>query len=98
MELTLLGKSYKVGKLDETYWSGGARSVQFVVEETGDPFMHLSCNLPEHPLPDDKHFWAKTWSENESFREQLLNSGMFEDTGKRVQTGFVQAEMWKVLY
>lgn len=40
---------------------------------------------------------VKTWSENESLIQPLLDSGYFVDTGKRVQCGFCQAHVWKVM-
>lgn len=39
---------------------------------------------------------VKTWSENEEIAKDMLNSGWFEDTGRRVKTGYVEAQVWRV--
>ncbi len=39
---------------------------------------------------------VKTWSENEAFAKAALATGLFEDTGKRFPTGFVEAQIWKL--
>jgi hypothetical protein len=41
-------------------------------------------------------FLVKTWSENTSIAAAVKAANIFEDTGKRVPSGFVQAEIWKV--
>jgi hypothetical protein len=38
---------------------------------------------------------VKTWSENERTTDILRKSGLFIDTGRRVPTGFTQAEIWR---
>lgn len=63
----------------------------------GTPFATLSVNLPSEPNPPEGCFWAKTWSENAPLRSPALRSGLFEDTGRRVQTGFVLAELWRLV-
>lgn len=61
----------------------------------GSPFGTLSVNLPGEPLPDDC-FAVKTWSENRALAEAALRSGLFEATGERLPTGFVQAPVWRI--
>ena len=40
---------------------------------------------------------VKTWSENESLITSLLNSGYFEDTGKKVKVSdWCEASIWKI--
>lgn len=41
------------------------------------------------------HIHVKTWEENERVRAPALATGLFEDTGERVQCGFAQAKVWK---
>lgn len=60
----------------------------------GLPFAVLTVNLPDDPLEDGEIF-VKTWSENAAIREPILALGIFEDTGKRVPTGFTEAEVWR---
>ena len=41
---------------------------------------------------------VKTWSENESFIQPLLETGYFEDTGKRIRVSqYCEAAIWKVI-
>ena len=62
----------------------------------GEPWAVLSVNLPDAPAPPKGHFYAKTWSENEVIRAAALRSGLFEDTGQRIPTGWVLAELWRL--
>ena len=43
----------------------------------------------------DGEFAVRTWSKNESVAKAALASGIFEDTGKRIPTGFVEAQVWR---
>lgn len=60
----------------------------------GAAYCVLTVNLPKKHL-EEGEFFVKTWSENEVITNFLRKSGIFEDTGKRVLTGFVEAEVWK---
>lgn len=61
----------------------------------GSPFGTLSTNLPGADLADDC-FAVKTWSENRDLAEAALASGLFEPTGERLPSGFVQAPIWRI--
>ncbi len=79
-------------------YKGGARAIRVVHddEELGEePYGVLTVNLPGTALGEDE-ILVKTWSENEPFRAPALASGLFEDTGRRVPTGFVAAEIWRL--
>jgi len=62
----------------------------------GEIFGVLTVNLPdkEHLLGRGEVF-VKTWSENAGWVAKVLATGLFEDTGKRVPTGFVEAQIWR---
>ena len=64
----------------------------------GEVFMKITVNLPEEDNAqlEDGEFFVKTWSENEPYIDTILKSGLFIDTGKRVETGFVTASVWKL--
>lgn len=57
----------------------------------------LTVNLPEHELGPDE-ILVKTWSENALLAAEVLRQrpDVLEDTGKRVPTGFVEAQVWRV--
>jgi len=60
------------------------------------PVCTLSVNLSDHTHElEEGEFFVKTLSENEYVVKKCLESGWFEDTGKRVPTGHVQASVWK---
>lgn len=76
-----------------TYSHGGATAV--VLEcENGEPLATLSVNVEGAKLGEGE-FLAKTWSENEEIAKAALDSGLFEDTGRRVPTGWVEAQVWR---
>lgn len=64
------------------------------VSETGEPWGTLSKILPGVKLAPGEVL-IKTYSENEPFRQPLLDSGLFEDTGRRVPSGFINLEVWR---
>ena len=59
------------------------------------PFATASVNIP-HVSLEENEVCMKFWSENEPLRQPLLDTRWFIDTEKRVPTGFVKAEVWKV--
>ena len=68
-----------------------------LIEEDGfnSPFGSLSVNI-DLPLAEGE-FFAKTWSENDELAQAALASGVFEDTGRRVPYGFVEAQVWRLM-
>ena len=58
------------------------------------PVAMLTVNIPEATLFPGE-FLVKTWSENEEIAADCLRSGLFVDTGKRVKTGWVEAQVWR---
>jgi len=62
---------------------------------TGEPWATVTTNIFGAELADNE-ICVKTWSENEPFREPLLATGLFEDTGRRIPTGNAEAEVWRI--
>lgn len=63
----------------------------------GEDMLVFSTNLV--PYGAELHpteFNVKTWSENESVVQPMLQSGLFEDTGKWVGSGFVRSPIWRI--
>jgi hypothetical protein len=75
-----------------TYENGATAVVIKCVD--GSPLCILSVNLGDVKLKDGE-FLAKTWSENEDIAKSALDSGLFEDTGRRIPTGWVEAQVWR---
>jgi len=68
-----------------------------VVLQSVDPFggyIKLSSNISA-VLPKG-HFAVKTYSENADIWEDAFASGLFEDTGKRVEQGYAVFPIWKL--
>ena len=56
----------------------------------------LTVNIPElDKVLKPGEFFVKTWSENETIAKEALASGLFVDTGKRLESGFVEAQIWR---
>ena len=80
------------------YPAGGAIAIQLVSnDELTEPMATFSTNLVPHgaEIAADE-FCVKTWSENEVFVSPMLSTGLFEDTGKRVPSGYVVAPVWRI--
>ena len=73
------------------YQTGGTA---VILTQDGQCFATLSVNFPEVEL-EHNEFAVKTWSENEQVAADALASGLFVDTGKRIQSGYVEASVWR---
>ncbi len=90
--ITAFGQQLNV---ETAQYRNGRLAIQLTDPEDDQSWATFSCNLPDEPLRENE-FFAKTWSENEPLREPMLASGKFIDTGRRVRTGFVEAEVWAI--
>lgn len=79
---------------DYATYASGRGVVLDIVDSHGEEFMRLTVNIPQAQL-DPGEFAVKVWSENEPFIADILASGLFEDTGKRIPTGLVEAHVWR---
>lgn len=69
--------------------------IGILAEDQGYIFGKVTVAISGVELGEDE-VTVKTYSENLSWVPQLLKSGLFTDTGKRVTIGYAQAEIWKV--
>lgn len=77
----------------QTAYREGATALHLVAAD-GEPWGTLTVNMPGTELAADE-LLVKTWGENEAMREPALHTGLFVDTGRRVTSGFVEAEVWR---
>lgn len=84
IELNVLMATYPNGRMAIYTTKGGA------------PWYRISVNVPDANIEPD-HFLAKTEDENEAIRGPLLDSGLFEDTGLRLELGFRRLELWRLV-
>lgn len=75
-----------------SYQNNGATAIVLECED-GSQLATLTVNVPEAKVKDGE-FLVKTWSENEGIAKAALDSGLFKDTGRRVATGWVEAQVW----
>ena len=64
-----------------------------------EPFTEITTNVEgaEKHLADDE-ILVKTWSENEPLVQPFLNSGYFEDTGRKIKVSqWCEASIWKIV-
>ena len=79
----------------DKYRQNGRTAIELFTND-GENFCTLTTNL-DHAQLVNREILVKTWSENEEIAKSAISSGLFADTGKRVSTGFVEAEIWEVL-
>ena len=85
--------SIQVGR----YPAGNAVYVQLFCED-GEPLGTFSTNLvPYGGKVEADEFHVRNWAENEGLVEPMMKTGLFVDTGKRMETGHVVAPIWKLV-
>ena len=92
-----LGEVYYKGKILEIMKTGYYvnNRIAIGVMEEGIPFATITVNLPREKL-EEGEFFVKDWFENEEITPHILeHTDLFEDTGKRVPTGLVEAPIWR---
>ena len=79
------------------YRHGGQIAITLTNAATGEPWGVLSTNLAVYGATiEPDAFAVKTWSENTELAASMRDSGLFEDTGERIPTGYVQAPVWRI--
>lgn len=69
--------------------------VALLIQRGLEPYSRLAVNVPQAEIGPHE-FFARTYEENYELRGPLLASGLFEDTGKRIKSGFVSLELWRL--
>jgi hypothetical protein len=87
-------KGRVLGIKEDTYRKGGRTALLLIDLEDPSLEYKLTVNLPGEPL-EPNHVFVKTWSENAAVARVALDSKLFRDTGRRVATGFVEAQVWE---
>jgi hypothetical protein len=76
------------------YITNGNTALIIVGAVTGEQWAVLSVNLPNKLYEGE--IAIKTWSENSEIAEIVLGLGIFEDSGRRIPTGHVEASVWRI--
>jgi len=90
-----IGPNNEVLYIDETRYSDNGRLALHIYCKTG-PYAVLTVNLDpvKMAILEPGEIMVKAWSENSMLVPYALASPYFTDTGKRVPTGFVEAQVW----
>ena len=103
--MTLANPADRIGRFETPFgvafaercqYSNGDIAVQLIMLD-GQALGMLSINVSEctDQLGDDE-FFAKTYSENEALVGPALASGLFEDTGRTVRSGYLSFPIWRL--
>jgi len=76
-------------------YSNNEPAVLIICKDDGSRYGVLSVNLPNITL-EPNEFAVKTWSENEELSMAAMETGLFKDTGKRIPSEFIKAQVWKL--
>lgn len=70
------------------------KALCLVDANTGEPISRFTVFIDDF-IPNENEIMVKTWSECEWVHQLLTNyPDVFKDTGKRIQCGFAEAEVW----
>lgn len=92
---TMNFSEYPNSRIVEGNYQNGQTAIVLWTED-GEPLATLSVCMVDETCEEDE-FFVKTWAENERIANELRSHPLFEDTGRRVRTGFVTAEVWKMM-
>jgi hypothetical protein len=95
--VTFTTQGVKVRLEATNYFNGRLAFLAVIVdgEKKGRPWGKLTVNIPEARL-EPGEFCVRTWDGGEILAADAMATGAFEDTGKRVPTGHVEAAVWRV--
>jgi len=74
------------------FYGNGRRALELY---DNGPIAKATVNIPEVELAEDE-VCIKDWSENEGMLDALVEAGIVEDTGRRVEAGFVTAPVARI--
>src|SRR5512137_3128851 len=96
--IRLMTIKYKGRSLDvmKGQYINTGRDAIMLQKKNGEPFAVLSVNMPDILL-EEGEICIKTWSENAEIAAFMKTTSLFEDTGKRFETGFVIGQIWKLI-
>jgi hypothetical protein len=92
--ITFLGETLDV--VFRRYPAAPQNAIVLFHRETGEQWCVASACLPDFRQAPDEVF-VKNWSENEGLLPALIAAGIVEDTGQALPTGFVRANVCRLL-
>jgi hypothetical protein len=92
--ITFLGETLDV--VFRHYPAAPQNAIVLFHHETGEQWCVASVCLPDYQQASDE-VYVKNWSENEGLLGALVAAGIVEDTGRMLPTGFVRANVCRLL-
>jgi hypothetical protein len=92
--ITFLGETLDV--VFRRYPASPQNAIVLFHYETGEQWCVASVCLPDYRQAPDE-VYVKNWSENEGLLGALVAAGIVEDTGRTLPTGFVRANVCRLL-
>jgi hypothetical protein len=91
------GTEFSVGNYQVTLHCGQYANGRLAIQANCDdgPYGKLTVNLPDDPI-GPREIFVRTTEENEYLAKAAMKTGLFEDTGKKVQSGFIEVSVWKL--
>jgi len=93
---TMQTSRYGVCDVIQAQYEMSPYGIAILLQNNGELISVLSVNLDSAHKLGDNEFWVKTWSENEQITSDAIQSELFEDTGIRQKTGYVEAQLWRI--
>ncbi len=92
--ITFLGEILDV--VFRRYSAASQNAIVLFRHATGEQWCVASVCLPDYRQAPDE-VYVKNWSENEGLLGALVAGGIVEDTGRTLPTGFVHANVCRLL-
>jgi hypothetical protein len=89
-----LGKRTYMVRAEARTYANKRMAIQYLTLD-GEPFGTLTVNVPEAFIKNDEII-VRTTEENEQLAEAALKSGLFEDIGRRIPSGFIKLSVWRI--
>lgn len=82
--------------LMQTVFADGRTLALLVLDRDGGVYEKVSV-CPQDVVLEDDEVWVKAWSLELLQMEALWSTGLFEDTGKVLESGFVEGPVWRLV-
>jgi hypothetical protein len=91
------GTIFKIDNDNITLHCGRYSNDRLAIQANCDDGLYgkLTVNLPESQLGANEIF-VRTTEENEHLAKAAIKTGLFEDTGKKISSGFIKISIWRL--
>jgi len=86
-------ESFQVYLQKGFFYPDGTPAIRAFTDQ-GEPFANLTVAIEGTKLKQGEYL-VKTWGENRQLAEAVLRNNLLVDTGRRVRTEYVEAQVWR---